>query len=117
MECNKDNIVNQVIAPPGGHAVLDLLLTSASELIRTGGCLGCSDHTAVEITLLRAVEQAKSKTRKFNFRKAKFQLFKELVNNIPWESVLTHKGAEQSWQIFKEFFPWPQELSIPRYRK
>ncbi|KFV50335.1 hypothetical protein N328_01276, partial [Gavia stellata] len=27
------------------------------------------------------------------------------------------KGAEQSWQIFKDTFHRPQELSIPRYKK
>jgi len=34
--------------------------------------------------------------------KSKSQLFRESVNKPPWESVLKHKGVEQSWQIFKE---------------
>ncbi|KFQ86553.1 hypothetical protein N337_12956, partial [Phoenicopterus ruber ruber] len=52
-----------------------------------------------------------------NFRKANFQLFKELVNRTPWETALRDKGAEQSWQIFKEAFHRAQELSIPRCKK
>jgi len=36
-----------------------------------------------------------------NFRKAKFQLFRELVNKTSWETVLKDKGTEKSWQIFK----------------
>ena len=50
-----------------------------------------------EFTLLRDTGQAKNKIRRLNFRKANFQLFKELVNNIPWESVLKDKGAGHTW--------------------
>ena len=71
----------------------------------------------VEFTVLRDMGQAKSKVRTLNFRKAKFQLFKELVTRTPWETVLRDKGAEQSWQIFKDAFNRVQELSIPRCKK
>jgi len=57
----------------------------------------------------------KSKLR--NFRKTKFQLFKELVSWTLWETALGDKGAEQSWQIFKDTFHKAQELSIPRCKK
>lgn len=67
--------------------------------IRTVGCLSCSDHAMVEFTLLRDIRQARSTIRKLNFRKASFQLCRELVNITPWESVLKGKGAEQ---VFKE---------------
>ncbi len=59
------------------------------------------------------MRQAKSNIRKLNFRKSNFQLFRELVNKIPWETGLMGKGTEQSWQIFKEAFFRVQELSIP----
>jgi len=52
----------------------------------------------VEFTVLRDVGQAKNKVRTLNFRKANFQLFKELVNRTPWESALRDKEAEQGWQ-------------------
>jgi len=83
-------------------AILVLLLTYANELIddiRIGGCLDCSDHAMVEFMLQTDTRQAK---RKLNFRKANFQLFRELVNRTPWETVLTGKGAEQSWHILME---------------
>ncbi|KFQ86650.1 hypothetical protein N337_07878, partial [Phoenicopterus ruber ruber] len=35
----------------------------------------------------------------------------------PWETSLRDKGAEQSWQIFKDAFHRAQELSIPRCKK
>jgi len=65
-------------------ALLDLLLTSVRELssdIRIGGCLGCSDHAMIEVTLWKDVRQAKNKIRGLKFRKANFQLFRELIQN------------------------------------
>lgn len=41
-----------------------------------------------------------------------FQLFKELVDGTLWKSALRHKGAEQTWWLFKEIFLRVQELSI-----
>ncbi|KFV48258.1 hypothetical protein N328_03880, partial [Gavia stellata] len=61
--------------------------------------------------------QAKSKVRTMNFRKAKFQLFKELVNRTPWETAFSNKGAKQSSQIFKDAFHRAQEFLIPRCKK
>jgi len=48
--------------------------------------------------------KARSIVRTLNFRKANFQLFKELVSRIPWEMVLRDSGAQKSWQIFKDAF-------------
>ena len=96
------------------------MFTNTSELIgdvKIGGSLGCSDHALVEFAVLRDMGQAKSKVRTLNFRKANFQLFKELVNRTPWETALRDKGAEQSWQIFKDTFHRAQELLIPRCKK
>lgn len=67
-------------------AMLDLLFTSAIELIgdiKTRGCLGCSDLAVVEFTLLGDMGQMESGIRMLNFRKATFQLFRELVNKTP----------------------------------
>ncbi|KAK4806236.1 hypothetical protein QYF61_013380 [Mycteria americana] len=66
--------------PTRGDAILDLMVTTASELIsdvKIGGSLGCSDHALVEFTVLRDMGQARSIVRTLNFRKANFQLFKE----------------------------------------
>ncbi|KAK4825589.1 hypothetical protein QYF61_000678 [Mycteria americana] len=95
------------ISSTRGDVILDMLVTNASELIsdvKIGGSLGCSDHALVELTVLRDMGQAKSKVRTLNFRKAKFHLFKKLVNGTPWETAFRDKGAEQSWQIFKDAF-------------
>ncbi|KFZ67747.1 hypothetical protein N338_13227, partial [Podiceps cristatus] len=65
----------------------------------------------------RDMGQKKSKVGTLNFRIANFQLFKELVNRTPWETALRDKGAEWSWQIFKDAFHRAQELSIPWCKK
>lgn len=72
---------------------------------KTGGSLGCNDCMPVEFTVLRNVGLVKSKIRPLNFRKTDFQLFKEKANRIPWQTALSDKGVQQSWQIFKEVFP------------
>ena len=117
----KDNLLGQVIdSPTRGDVILDLMVTNASELVsdvKNGGSLGCSDHALVEFTVLRDMGQAKSKVGALNFKKGNCQLFKELVNGTPWETALRDKGAEQSWQIFKDAFHRVQELSIPRCKK
>ena len=95
------------------------MVTNASELIgdiKIGGSVDCSNH-ALEFAVLRDMGWAKSKVRTLNFRKASFQLFKELVNRTPWETALRDKGAEQSWQIFKDAFHRAQEFSIPMCKK
>jgi len=105
LECIEDNLLSRVVdTPTRGDAILDLMVTSASELtgdIKIGGSLGSSDHASVEFTLLRDMGTVRSIVRTLNFRKANFQLFKELVRRTPWEMVLRDRGAEQSWYIFK----------------
>jgi len=44
-------------------------------------------------------------------------LFKELVSRTTWEMSLRDRGAEQSWQMFKDAFHRVQELSVPRCKK
>jgi len=59
----------------------------------------------------------RSIVRTLIFRKANFQFFKELVSRTPCEMVLRDRGAEQSWQVFKDVFYRVQELSISRCKK
>jgi len=95
------------------------MVTNASEFIndiKIWGSLGCRDRALVEFTVLRDMGK-ESIVRTLIFRKAKFQLFKELVNRIPWETVIKDRWAEQSWQIFKDAFHRTQELSVPRCKK
>lgn len=39
-----------------------------------------------------------------NFRRPNFQLLKELVDGTTGKTVFWDKGAEETWQLFKDFF-------------
>jgi len=79
LECIEDNFLNQVISTPTrGDAILDLVVTNASELVgdvKIRGSLGCSNHALVELTLRREMGITKSIVRTLNFRRTNFQLF------------------------------------------
>ena len=95
LACIEDNFLSQVIEGP---TKWNAIFTNVNELIgdsSIGGCLGCSDHAMVEF-MPKDMRQVKSKIRMLNFRKANFQLFRELVSKTPWETILMGKGAEQS---------------------
>lgn len=85
--------------------------------VKTEGSLGCSNHVLVEFMVSRNVVLMKSRSRTLNFMRAKFQLFKELLCGIPWETVLGDKGMEQSWYLFKHTHLRAQELSILQHKK
>ena len=72
-----------------------------------------SFHALVEFVISRDMGLSKSKVRTLNFRRANFQLFAELVDEIPWDTVLTDRGSDQRSQLFKDIFLGVQELSIP----
>lgn len=96
-----------------------MVLTNAEEIIidfNIRGSLGCNDHTMVEFVFSRSVGLTKSGVRTLTWR-ANFRLFKELLDVIPWETVLRDRGTKQSWQHFKDVFLRAQELSITRNKK
>lgn len=47
------------------------------------------------------------------FRRANIRLFKELLDKIPWGTVLRDKGTEKRWKLFKDALLRAKELSIP----
>jgi len=47
---------------------------------------------------------AKNGVRTLTFRRVKFMLLKELLDNISSETVLRDKEVEQTWLIFKDAF-------------
>lgn len=87
LEGIESNFLSQEIGSPiRGHVTLVLMAISASELvddIEIGGSLCCNDGALMDFTVLGDKGQVKSTVRILNFRKAKFQLFKELVNRPP----------------------------------
>jgi len=91
-------------SPNRGDAILDLAVTSASKLIidvKTGNTVSCSNHALVEFTVLRDMGKARSVVKTLNFRKANFQLFKELVSRTSGELVLRDTGQNRAGRCIK----------------
>jgi len=105
LQCIQDNFFSHVIdSPTRGNVILNRMVTNAHELIgdiETGGSLGCSDHAQVEFTVLRETSQAKGKVRTLNFRKANFQLFKELVYGTPGKLPLGKREQNRARRYFR----------------
>ena len=117
-----DNIflIHILDRPTRSQALPDQVLIAMEEIIKDikiGSRLGCSDHVLAEFTISRNTCLAKNGIKSLNFRRANFRLFKELLDDMPWETVVRDKVMEQSWQLFKDAFLRAQELSIPQNKK
>ena len=70
LESVEDNFLVQLLDREArGEALLDLVLTSAENIIKrveVGGSLGCSDHVLLESVIMRNMDLAKSKIRTLN---------------------------------------------------
>ena len=105
LEYMEDKFLIQLVSEPTREgALLDLLLVNREELVgevKVGGRLGCSDHEMIEFLILRETKRGVSKTATLDFRRANFDLFKRLINQIPWEAVLKEMGVQEGWTYFK----------------
>jgi len=121
LDCVVDNFCLQVIEEPTRRgAMLDLLLTHKEELVenvKLKGSLGCSVHEMVEFKILRAASRMHNKLTTWDFRRATFGLFVDLLSRAPWDKALEGRGAQASWSIFKDHFLQAQERFIPANRE
>ena len=96
--------------------LLDLVLTNKEGLVgdvKFGGSLGCSSHEMVEFRILYGRSKATSRITTLDFRRANFNLFKDLPGGIPWASILEGKGTQESWSTLKCHFFEAQDRCIP----
>jgi len=66
--------------------LLDLVLTNKEGLpgnMKAGGTVGCSDHETMESRILCGGNKVISRIAALNFRRAKFDLFKDILGDIP----------------------------------
>jgi len=70
----------------------------------------------VEFRILRQVSRGKSRTKTLDFRRVDFNLFRLLLERIPWVVVQERRGIQRSWLIFKDHLLQVQEWSIPTCR-
>jgi len=90
-----------------GEALLDVFLTNMDKLnrhVKLCSSLGCSDHDLVESTILRHTGQVKTRVRTLNYRRANFQLFKELAYGTSGKLPSEIKKLNRAGSSFRTYF-------------
>jgi len=89
LDCVDDNFLLQGTEEPTRRgAMLDLVLTNKEGLVgnvKLKVSLGCSDHEMVEFKILRATRRVHSKVTIVDFRRADFDIFRDLLQ--PKEAI------------------------------
>lgn len=67
----------------------------------------------VEFSILGGARRGNSKTATLDFQKADFELFRRLVEGVPWDSALESKGVQDGWALFKKEVLKAQEQAVP----
>lgn len=91
LDSTEDNVlVQELDKPTRSDSLLDQVLTSAEKMIKEikiGVNLGCSDHALIEM-ILKYVGLGKEQSQSPELQESHYHLFKELLNRVPWETVL-----------------------------
>ena len=95
-----------VSEPTRGTHTLDLLLTNDPDSIScvqvVDGLPG-ADHAAVDFVLKLAKPQSSEEKRVvYDFKRADFEQFHDLLSAIPWDIYLSGESIEDSWQRFRD---------------
>jgi len=87
------------------------------EYVKAGGSLSCSDHEMVEFRILGGGSTTMSRIKTLDFKRANFDLFKDLLGGILWVRALEVRGVQESWSLFKHHFVHAQDWYIPLSKK
>ena len=94
-ECIDDNFLTQVIKEPRREdALLDLILTKKEGLVgdvKARDNVGCSDQEMMEFRIPRGKSKTNSRITTLDFRRADFDLFRDLCGRITWDVVLERR--------------------------
>ena len=85
--------------------------------VKVGGRLGQSDHETLDFSIPVEPRRGVSRTATLDFRRVDFNLFRTMVERVPWEVVLESMEAQEGWEYFKETVLKVQDLTIPMSRK
>ena len=89
--------------PTRGSKILDLLFVNREGLVgdvRVGGHLGLSNHKMLDFSILVGPQKGVSRTATLDFQRADFNLFRTMVESVPWEVVLESVGDQEGWECF-----------------
>ena len=118
LQCVGDIFLTQLVRESTrGSKILDLLYVNRKGLagdVKVGGCLGHSDQEMLHFSILAAPQRWVIRTATLGFWRADFNLFRTMVERVPWEVVLENVGAQEGWEDLKEVFLKMQELTTPK---
>ena len=101
-----DIFLTQLVREPTrGSKILDLLFVNREGLlgdVKVGGRLGHTDHEMLDFSVLAESRRGVSRTATLDFQRADFNLFRTMVERVPWEVVLESMGAQEGWEYFQE---------------
>jgi len=78
--------------------------------------LGCSSHEMMELGIWCGRSKKISRIATTVFRRAEFDLFKDLLGGPPWAGELESKGAQESLLTLKHHFFQAQDSTSLRVR-
>ena len=112
------SLTQLVTQPTRGKNILDLLLTNSPDMISqvdvVSGIPG-SDHDAIQF-LARFVKPTLVRQNRpvYNFRKADFDRFRDLLSKIPWNSCFLTDNVDDVWISFKDLLFTAADQCIPK---
>ena len=99
-----DHFLTQLVTQPARGSKI-LLFVNREGLVgdvKAGGRLGQSDREMLDISILAEPRRGVSRTATLDFRRVDFNLFRTMVERVPWEVVLEGMGAQKVSEYFKE---------------
>lgn len=114
-----DHFLTQLVRQPARGSKI-LLFVNREGLVgdvKAGGRLGQRDREMLDFSILVEPRRGVSRTATLDCRRANSNLFRTMVERVPWEVVLESLGAQEGWEYFKETVLKVQDLTIPMSHK
>ena len=97
--------------------VIDLVLCNEDSLIasvKPVGQIGASHHAMIQVEIIVPSRFNSTEELVPDYAKADFNLMREKLGEIEWNSFLEHSNTEDSWQLFKAKVAESVDECIPK---
>ena len=102
-----NSLTQLVDCPTRDHKLLNLVLTNndCASLVNITDNLPSTDHSTIEVSLPVGIPvQSHCRRTLYNYKKADFDAFREVLSHIPWDIVNDGDDIEYSWSLWKDLF-------------
>ena len=102
--------------PTRDDHILDLIFTNHPNSIfsvQIVDNIPGTDHDAVEFVVLSSIVGAQPNRVLYNYTKADFNVFLEVLSHVPWDCVPFDSGIEYAWACWKDLFFSVVSATIP----